>query len=149
MVSSLCLPPWVCTQATCYHNSPSIISWWCTFTCYDQTWHEPHKTNHTSSQSWANTSSYCRPATSCYSEKKPGEMAMLKAIGSWLDGSGWSYCDDFGQCDNRRTRGRSSESRTVQTSPVSGSIKWPHQHCIFFFKNHMQSMNTTLLMMSR
>ena len=92
MVSSLCQPPGVCTQAIGYD--------------------EPRKANPMSSQSWANTSFHCWPATiyaiakriqwtwpdmygeKCYVILMGGlhiEMAMLKVIGIWLDGSGWSY----------------------------------------------------------
>ena len=47
-------------------------------------------------------------------------MAILKAIGRWK----WlEPCDDLGQCDNRRTRSRSSERCTVHTSRV----QWVHQ----------------------
>ena len=54
-----------------HHNSPPIISWWCTFTCYNK----PRKANHMSSQSWANTSLHCWPVTICYSENNSVEMA--------------------------------------------------------------------------
>ena len=47
-------------------------------------------------------------------------MFMLKVVGSWLNVSGWS-CDDFGQCDNRRTRIQSFERCTHITG------RWSHQ----------------------
>ena len=57
------------------------------------------------------------------------EMAMLKLIGHWLDGSGWTY---------------------VMTSPnvtTDGVIKL-QQLCSFWFTGHMLSINSTHQTMS-
>ena len=51
---------------------------------------------------------------------------------------------------NVTTEGRASGLlKGAHISRVGGLTKRRQQHCIFFFKSHMQSMNYTLLMMNR
>ena len=68
-------------------------------------------------------------------------MAMLKVIGIWLDESGWSCV--------MTSANVTTEERVAGFMKVSVHIKLWRQHCVFFFKSHTQSLNSTLLMMNR
>ena len=68
------------------------------------------------------------------------EMAMLKLICDWLDGSGWTYVMTSA---NVTTEGR-SVCRKVHTHPdVNGLIKLQQQPCSFSFTGRMLTMNST------
>ena len=58
------------------------------------------------------------------------EMAMLKLIGDWLDGSGWTYV------------------MTSANVTSDGVIKLQQQLCSFSFTGHMLTINSTHQTMS-
>ena len=107
MVSSLCQLLGVCTQATCYHNTPPINSWWCTFTapammslvrqitCHVNPEQIPVLTVDQPLYAIAKRTQWKWPdeyGEKCYSDRRSPHLdGYAKVIGIWLDGSGWSY----------------------------------------------------------
>ena len=100
MVSSLCQPPGVCTQATSYHNSPAMIKHGMNLVRQISRQVNPDQMPVLTVEQplyaiakriqWKWPDEY---GEKMYVSLMGGlhiEMAMLKVIGIWLDGSGWS-----------------------------------------------------------